>query len=118
MLFIQASPVEEKEAAALEAPLGAAAPAEAAGPVVEAAARTQDSRFACPVCGLAFTTKHSLQQHLLRKHAAAEPIICSYGQAMPDDCDAHLKRPIHRKRMVRYVMYTFLSRKIVLFINF
>jgi hypothetical protein len=80
MLFIQASAVEEEVAAALEAPLGAATPAEAAGPVVEAAARTEDGHFVCPICGLAFNTKHSLQQHLLRKHAATEPIICSYGQ--------------------------------------
>ncbi len=89
------------------------------GPVVEAAPRAEDGRIVCPVCGLAFTTKHSLQQQLLRKHAAAEPIICSCGQPfrMPEDYDAHLKRPIHRKRMVRYFMYTFLYRTIILFIN-
>jgi hypothetical protein len=66
MLFIHASP-EEEEAAALEATLGAAAPAEAAGPVVEAAARMEDGHFVCPVCGLTFTTKHRMQQHLLRR---------------------------------------------------
>jgi hypothetical protein len=67
---------------------------DAAGPV---------GRFLCPVCGLRFTTKYRLQQHLLRKHAAAaEPIICSCGQhfKLAEDRDAHMTRPIHRKRMV------------------
>ncbi len=86
-----------------EAPLGAA------GPVVEAGARTQDRRFLCPVCGLGFTTKCRLQQHLLRKHAAAaEPIYCTCGQPfkVAEDRDAHMMRPIHRKRMLRYRMFS------------
>ncbi len=101
----------QEEAAVVEAPLGAAGPAEAVGPVIEAAARAQDARFVCPVCGLAFTTKHRMQQLLLRKHAAAaETIICTCGQPflVPEDLNAHLKRPIHGKRMVRYHMFSIL----------
>jgi hypothetical protein len=83
----------------------------AVGPVIEAAARTQGGRFVCPVCGLTFTTKHRMKQLLLRKHAAAaEPIICTCGQPflVPEDLDAHLKRPLHGKRMVCYHMFSIL----------
>ena len=86
-----------------EAPLGAA------GPVVEAGARKQDGRFLCPVCGLGFTTKYRLQQQLFWKHAAAaEPIYCTCGQPfnVAEDRDAHMMRPIHPKRMVRYCMFS------------
>jgi hypothetical protein len=94
----------EEAAASVEDPLGQAAPAElAAALMVEAAARTEDGYFVCLHCGCSCTTKHRMELHLIRKHIAMEPVICSCGQPFHvlEDRDAHVKRPIYQKRMVK-----------------
>jgi hypothetical protein len=101
----------EKVAASMEAapaPLGAAAPAEPAAALGAAGvmpARTEDGRFVCPHCGRSYATKRVLDLHILRKHMVPVPVICSCGQPfrVPEDRDAHMKREIHQRRMVRYV---------------